>query len=161
MNQEEINARVELRALIDEYAFHADSRNYDAWAQTFTPDGTVSCFNPGEDTPFVGATGHADIAAMLHGNDAYARTFHLMANHHITIDGDTGSGYTYGQAHHVLADDPDTEAYVWLIRYADQYAKTDAGWKFSSREIRIQFIQYVDTDVSAYPFRSGASTIAS
>ncbi|CAN5405561.1 hypothetical protein BH09ACT10_BH09ACT10_30180 [soil metagenome] len=161
MDLEEGLARLELRALIDEYAYCADSRDYDGWATTFTEDGTCAGYNPGEDEPFVSATGREAIAQLLHGNDPLPHTFHSMSNHHITVDGDTASGITYGQAHHTIGTGPDTEAYVWLIQYHDDYERTSDGWKFARREIRIQWIEYVDSDVSAFPFRKGRAALAS
>lgn len=161
MDLEEGLARLELRALIDEYAYRADSRDPEGWANTFAEDGTCSGFNPGEDEPFVSATGRAEIALLLHGTDPYPHTFHVMSNHHITVDGNNASGITYGQAHHTIGDGPDTEAYVWLIEYHDIYVKTGDGWKFANREIRIRWIEYVDSDVSAFPFRKGRVALAS
>lgn len=153
MGDDESAARIELRALVDDYAWYADQRDYEAWAATFTVDGVFRAYGPGEDTPFATAVGRAQIAELLHGNDPFPSTVHFMANHRVEISGDTASGTTYAQAHHVLEHSARTEAHVWLIRYHDEYRRTTRGWKFATRELRLAWIERINSDVSNYPFR--------
>ncbi|MCU1482253.1 MAG: hypothetical protein JWQ19_3039 [Subtercola sp.] len=154
MEHNEVRTRVQLRALVDEYAWLADQRDLHGWADLFTDDGSFTAFSPGAETPFASSTGRAELVEVLHGNDAFPHTFHFIANHHVTVTGEqTAHGITYAQAHHTLGEGERTQSLVWLIRYHDEYVYTPAGWKFAARELQLAWIEHVDSDVSAFPFR--------
>jgi hypothetical protein len=156
MSEEEVRARVELRALVDEYAWRTDQYDYEGYADLFTPDGVVTAVNPGEAEPFLRMAGRADLVNVVHGNDQFVKTFHAVENHRCTVTGDTATGVTYCTAHHLLTEGSRAQTLVMLIRYHDEYARTDAGWRFTSRRLEFAWVEYLDSDSSAYPFRQGS-----
>jgi hypothetical protein len=71
------------------------------------------------------------------------------------VEGQTASGTTYCTAHHLRAEGADVEAIVWLIRYHDSYVRTVGSWRFSRREIELVWVDYAQSDTSAFPFSRG------
>jgi hypothetical protein len=156
MTDEEVRVRVELRALVDEYAWRTDAYDYDGYADLFTEDGVVTAVNPGEVEPFLHMSGE-QLPDVVRGNDQFARTFHAVQNHRCTVDGDRASGVTSCTAHHLLAEGARTQALVMLIRYHDEYTNTAEGWRFASRRLEFAWVEYADADSSPYPFRLGSA----
>jgi hypothetical protein len=158
MSDDEVKARVELRWLVDEYAWRTDQYDYEGYADLFTDDGQVSAVNPGETEPFFDVSGREALVGVVHGNDQFVRTFHAVENHRVVFNDDgTASGVAYCTAHHLQSEEADATTLIMLIRYHDEYARTDAGWRFKSRCLRMAWIEHVRADVSAYPFQGGSA----
>jgi SnoaL-like domain len=157
MAADEIASRVELRALVDEYAWRTDHYDYDGYAELFTADGEVTAVNPGEEQPFFRAKGTEQLRGVVHGNDQFEKTFHAVENHRVTVDGSSASGVAYCTAHHLIDRGDDSQTLVMLIRYNDVYSLTDDGWKFASRRLEFAWVEYLEADVSPYPFRRGSA----
>jgi SnoaL-like domain len=157
MSIDEVRARVELRALVDEYAWRTDHYDYEGYADLFTPDGAVSAVNPGASEPFFSVSGREELVGVVHGNDQFVRTFHAVENHRCSVDGRQASGVTYCTAHHLLSEGENPQTLVMLIRYHDEYAVTDAGWRFRSRRLEFAWVEYLQSDVSPYPFQRGSA----
>jgi hypothetical protein len=157
MTLDEVTARVELRALVDEYAWRTDLYDYDGYAELFLPDAEITAVNPGETEPFFRAQGYEEIRLQVHGNDQFERTFHAVETHRCTVDGASATGVTYCTAHHLLRDTDPPQTLVMLIRYVDDYSLTDDGWKFASRRIELTWVEYLESDVSPYPFTRGSA----
>ena len=138
MTPEEAADRIALRALVEEYAWMADSFDYQGYAALFTPDATFTGRAPGFDEPFVRLQGRQALEQALHANDRFAQTFHAVHNHRCAIDGDRASGVTYCVARHYRengAADDAPEVIITPLRYHDTYRRTPDGWRFASREI--------------------------
>jgi hypothetical protein len=147
MTSAQAHARVELRALVDEYAWRTDQYDYEGWADLFTPDGVFTGQDHGAAEPFVRMAGRDQLVQVVHGNDQWVRTFHAIDSHVCTVDGDAATGVTYCTAHHLMTDDADAQSLVMLIRYHDEYARTDAGWRFRTRRLEVAWVEYVRADV--------------
>lgn len=155
MRDDEVAAHLTIRALAEQYALCADERNAPGLADLFTVDGELVAVHHDSETPFFRASGRAELAEVVHGNDDFPRTMHLVGNHQCTINGPTASGITYCMAHHLRSEQGQAESTVWLIRYHDQYVNTPSGWRFASRTMELMWVEYVDSDASAFPFRKG------
>jgi hypothetical protein len=157
MSQHEVAARVELRALVDEYAWRTDAYDYEGYADLFTADGEVTAVNPGETEPFFAARGREELLGVVHGNDQFERTFHAVQNHRCTIGPDSASGVAYCTAHHLMPPLDNPQSLLMLIRYVDVYDLTDDIWRFASRRLEFAWVEYVTADSSPYPFKQGSS----
>jgi hypothetical protein len=110
-----------------DYPRALDSRNWDAYVATFTPDGELAL---GEQT----VKGPDGIKGLLNGLPAEPKVMHVISNLSYTIKGDTATGGAYwqdigvGDVHGVLA----------AGHYVDALRKVDGAWKFTKREIVIQ-----------------------
>lgn len=134
--------RLALKALVEEYAWMADTRNYEGYAALFTEDGTMAGFAPGAAEPFVKVSGHESIAAVLHANDGFEQTFHAIENHRVQLDGDTATGVTYCVARHLRG----TDVIIAPLRYRDTYVRTTDGWRFAARELQFTWIEKAVAD---------------
>jgi hypothetical protein len=145
MTPEQAADRVALRALVEEYAWMADTFDYQGYAALFTADATFAVRAPGADEPFVRIAGHEALMQALHANDRFAQTFHAVHNHRCEVDGDQASGVTYCVArHHVEAD---STVIITPLRYHDTYLRTpNDGWRFGSRDLRFTWVEKVAAD---------------
>jgi hypothetical protein len=122
--------RLAIQDLIARYAVAVDSRDYDDLDELFTPDAHIDF------TAFGGPCGPPEeIKTFLRESLAFfRRTQHLMGLPVITLDGDRATARTPCTNPMVL-DDADGATKVWLIGlwYDDELARTDRGWRFTSR----------------------------
>jgi hypothetical protein len=136
-------ARIEIRALIDDYAYICDRRDHESYVALFTPDGEVTITNAGDSEPSFRAKGVEELRDVLKVDDQFARLFHAVANHRVAIDGDSAAGITYTTIHHYIDDPANPRAEVMLSRLNDRYVWSHDGWKFSSRRIELQWSESV------------------
>jgi ketosteroid isomerase-like protein len=135
MDPARVADRSELRDLVFGYARAADRGDRSALEALFLPDATLTVRRPGADPhTYEGAAALGEIVPRL---GRYARTFHLVANHWCEVSGATATGEAYCEAHHVRLDDGAAVDVVLTISYVDAYARTEAGWRFASREVQI------------------------
>ena len=137
--------RVELRALVDQYAVAADTRDRARFADVFTPDAVLS----------LGArdlVGHAEIVTPLDYLDAhYGRTMHLVGNHDVTLDGDTAHGLVYCLAHHISGTGDDATDTMMAVRYVDDYVRTGSGWRIARRATHVDWLEDRRAELSRRP----------
>jgi hypothetical protein len=142
----EVADLVEIRRLVDTYAFCADRVDNEGAAALFTPDGVLRIFERGTPEPVRERHGRNEIAAAFKGLDRYELTLHVVGNHVVDLDGDSATGETYCIAHHVRAVEsgggPDGRAdYVMHIRYIDEYSRLAEGWRLATRELQVEFTE--------------------
>lgn len=144
---DELTSIEELRALSTDYGAAVDDCDGDRFAELFTADGelVVPRF-PVDLRPVITRSGHEALRRVPDGLRRYDRTLHLMANHRYEFGGDRATGTVLAVAHHVsFADEPEETAgggdQVWYIRYRDAYRHTDAGWRFTRRELHLLWVE--------------------
>ena len=133
---QEIGDRIALRNLVDSYGVCVDSRDRDAFAALFTPNGRIVSRRPGG-TEWVGQ-GREDLKTkVLSFQDPppYKQTYHLVANHVCTLADDSAGGITYCMAHHLTEKGDEKLVHVSCLRYDDRYVRTESGWLFEERVI--------------------------
>ncbi len=113
-----------------EFARTLDEKEWDAHVSLYLPDGV---FAAGE---ALRLQGHDELrrTASVHALGQYARTWHLSANHAITIDGDTARARSYLIGVHVISDEftDHADGAGW---YDSTLVRTADGWRFSSVRI--------------------------
>jgi hypothetical protein len=133
--------RSDLRDLVEGYAMTADRRDTPGFAALFTPDAilVIHGAHGGEQGRYVGRDEIAGIPERLARYDA---TMHHVTNHRVQLEADSGgdraTGESYCIAHH-LQDDSAVD-HVLHIRYEDRYLRSDEGWRFVHRDVRVQWI---------------------
>ena len=150
-----------LRHLTTAYATAVDEFDGDELAELFVPDGELVVPNFPEDLrPVVTRTGHDAIRKVPEGLRRYARTFHQVSDQRFAIAGGAATGAVRCVAHHLLAEDPTADAtggggpgtdVVWFIRYADEYRRTESGWKFLRRVLHLLWVEEHSVTVRALP----------
>ncbi len=123
-------AGLSLRRLAETYALAADRRDGALMAAQFTEDGVLVA-------PRGTFTGRAEIATVADVLAThYLKTFHGILGQVPSIERDTAAAETYCIARHFLRDSADRYlCYEMTIRYLDDFALTDKGWRFSRREL--------------------------
>jgi hypothetical protein len=116
--------------LIARYAVVVDRGEFDALDELFTPDAVIDF------TAFGGPAGPLpEIKAFLRAAlSGFQVTQHLMGLPLIDIDGDRATART-GCSNPMIPPGSGPQTPVWLIGlwYDDEFVRTDAGWRFSSR----------------------------
>lgn len=108
-----------------EYCYRIDDRDYDAWVDLFTEDGTFGI--EGVET----FEGREEVRRFAHDvfEDEYAYTAHIVTNPRIEVDGDEATGRWYLYLPFTGTDG----STGWTqSRYADTYRKVDGEWKVAS-----------------------------
>lgn len=120
--------RVEIRELTARYNRCFDDQEPEAWAEVFTPDGTLQ----------------VDGGMVVEGRDALVEmcrstgygTVHMTTDASITIDGDVAT-----QTCTLLLGrrslEPRSSEFQLTGRYVDELVRTPEGWRFRSRRITL------------------------
>jgi hypothetical protein len=130
-----------LRALALAYAHHADRREPELVAELFEPDATLRMVWRSGEVATAVSRGRRHIASAVGRLRQFASTFHLVANHIVTVEGDEGSGEVYCIAHHLSVDDGNAVDLVMFIRYLDHYRRAGEGWRFAERETFVEWTE--------------------
>jgi ketosteroid isomerase-like protein len=138
----------EIRQLVERYANAADRADGEAAAALFNEDGEFEVWlDPAGGAPRA-MRGQAEIAAAVGRVSAYQFTQHVIANSVVDIDGDYADGETRCTAHHVETADNGGHDRVLYIRYVDEFARTRGRWRFSRRELRVQWVSIQPVELS-------------
>jgi hypothetical protein len=135
------NDYVELRSLAERYAAGADSGDAELFLSAFHADATLAVYRDGSDpvTQYNGADEMRTVPGRL--GSRYTKTFHFIGNTRYDVDGDDATGEVYCIAHHLTADGPGGTDYVMLIRYRDEYRRTEGRWGIARRHVGIHWTE--------------------
>ena len=127
-----------IRRLIAEYNWRLDAGAVEEWVACFTEDGVFSCVGLPEGDPRGGShKGHEALKA--YGEAHYAinqgRVRHWNWNLVIDIDGDQATHRCYMNA--FGAGRAESAELRFTGFYYDTLRRTADGWRFSSREVRL------------------------
>jgi ketosteroid isomerase-like protein len=137
----------ELHELVERYAQAVDRADGAAVADLFADDGVLALWmDPGSDKQTGERVGHAQIATVGEGLDRYVATHHTISSHTSVVDGMRASGETLCTAHHVEEAGGKRHDRVLYLRYLDSFARTSNGWRFSRRELHVQWQSTIPVD---------------
>lgn len=109
------------------YTWALDTKNVEGLRDVFTPDATAMLRG-------VECNGVDAIIARIGGAVLRLdRTQHLVGNHQVTVDGDTGTHRCHLQSQHVLSGTEGGDNYIVGGYYEDRVVRTPAGWRISHR----------------------------
>lgn len=127
-----------LRALVERYAHYVDRRDGPALAELFTPDGVLVVPDVRISlSPTHEVQGRKAISDGLDVMRRFDATMHAVVGQVLEIDGDRATGVVACLAHHVR-ESTDT---VWFLNYHDTYQRIDGEWRFSRRELWVDWIE--------------------
>ncbi|WP_330291275.1 nuclear transport factor 2 family protein [Streptomyces sp. NBC_00576] len=138
----DLRDRMDLRQLVDTYAYALDRRTAELFASLFDEGGELVLVRPA-------GSGRAPL--VLDGRDGWARalavlepcrvTTHFVGNHLVRLAGDSATGETYCLAHEIYPADGPDRMRVRSIRYRDTYRRTNGSWLFARRELTIDWTE--------------------
>jgi len=135
--ERELADREAIRELAVRYARAVDRRDW-ALARTLFRDDAV----------LVGPRFElAGVEAILRGLatvERYRATFHAVLNQLVDLAGDAASGETYCLANHFFERDGRAWRLDWGIRYQDRYRRAGDAWRFSRRELIVDWEQELE-----------------
>jgi uncharacterized protein (TIGR02246 family) len=132
-----------IHALFMEYGRLLDAQDFERMSQCFADDATiVSAAGVGT------ATGPSEIRDLfaMRLKDVPPKAYHVYTNIEINVDGDSATAgwfWTY-----LWPDETGHPTILQFGHYDDVLVRTDAGWKFQSREITrdMGFLPYTKED---------------
>ncbi len=129
-----------IRELVDRYAAAVDDRRPDLAADLFVEDAVLITPDPPSSLhPTVAHEGRAAVAAAMAALGGFTATFHAV--HSVVVDAGAAPDELIGRvtctAHHLSAGEDKHRDLVWHLVYRDTYRRTDAGWRFARRMLRI------------------------
>jgi len=131
----------ELHELVEHYAQAVDRCDGAAVAALFADDGVLALWmDPGSETQTGELAGREQIATVADSLSRYVATHHTISSHTSTVDGMHGSGETLCTAHHVEDVEGGRRDRVLYLRYLDSFVRTNDGWRFARRELRVQWV---------------------
>jgi len=133
--------RLALADLAARYALAADRRDSALLVSLFAPDAVVvlptALAGPGGDTRIAG---HQAIGRLLEPLARFVRTRHTVSQQVPEFDGGTATAQTYGEAHHIYQRGDALHDRALTIRYLDAFARTEQGWRFTRRELVVDWL---------------------
>jgi ketosteroid isomerase-like protein len=148
----DVEDRIALRALVEEYARGVDDNDVDRVVNLFAEDGRLlSHVMPGTETDPLVRTGHDQLRRALHaGLAVYDSTTHVIGGQVVELEGATAAGTTVCLAHHVYRDEQHgRRLMIMAIRYEDSYVRLHGMWRFAERRLRLDWRD--DRPLSASP----------
>ena len=138
---EELKARQELKALVDNYATESDRNNQDYYVNVFTDDCHVRVYFNNQ--LGMDLTNVQDLIKAYKGFGAAKESFHMNGQQVVEFqDEEHATGTCYALAHLVNEKDGVDALTVHGVRYYDKYVKKDGNWRISERE---QYFVFSDT----------------
>ncbi|MEN3362373.1 MAG: hypothetical protein V7637_6355 [Mycobacteriales bacterium] len=133
-----LDARAEIWQLAARYALAVDGRDLRMLRDLFAPGAVVVL--PALLAGPAGATEIADPAGLLAPLARFVRTRHTLSHQVADVDGDTATAVTYGEAHHLREHGGRLRDDVLALRYRDTLARAAAVWRFTRRELVVDWV---------------------
>jgi ketosteroid isomerase-like protein len=129
--------RAAIGDLVRAYASSLDRLDEEWFATLWTDDAVATVYRPEPGAERVPLSGADLMAIPRRLAELWERTFHVVTNHTVRVDGDTASGEVYCIAHHARAAGRVHVNHTMTIRYDDEYRRVMDEWRFARREIYI------------------------
>jgi 3-phenylpropionate/cinnamic acid dioxygenase small subunit len=135
--------RAALSDLVHRYAADVDDRQFDAVAELFTATAELTVPEPPASLrPVHSHQGQTAIAKAVAAVAQTVRTHHAIVGEVYSQVSETVSkGRIACTAHHFNERADEFVDAVWHLRYDDEYALTEAGWRISRRALTILAIE--------------------
>lgn len=129
---EETKSRVELRNLIDLYAYLGDEKKIAEQMQLFTKEANYTVFMGGVEV--ASTTGTDILEKEFNGHAAAVKTyFTLNGQQSVDIDGEKASGISFTQIKMVRENEGKIMITDYSVKYEDDYVRQDGKWLINKR----------------------------
>ena len=138
----EAEDRLAIRALVDNYAFCADTRDVQGQSTLFTEDTNFEVYyDPKSGIPSQVVSSRANLLPVFNNLNTYNATMHFNGQSSVILNGDTATGIAYCMAHHLTIKDGTQKIMIAAIRYHDKFVKQNGQWFFSERKLLVDWIE--------------------
>ncbi|CAH0990193.1 hypothetical protein SIN8267_00285 [Sinobacterium norvegicum] len=129
LSLQEMSDRLELQALVVDYATAIDEQDFDALDEIFTEDASIDY------TAMGGIAGNlTEIKQFLTQAMPFFTAFqHLNGNHKLEVTGDTATGKVMCLNPMVVPVEEGEQVMFLGLWYIDKYRRTKDGWRISER----------------------------
>ncbi|MGM0885124.1 MAG: nuclear transport factor 2 family protein [Bacillota bacterium] len=140
MSLEILQAKIELRELVDAFSNLGDEKKISEQMLLFTPDTRYKVYFGGQLVSDVSGTkqleeeftGHASIVK---------RYFSINAQHVVKVDGDTATGVSYSQMKMVREEEGKEVITDYSVKYDDIYVRQNGSWLIKERTAHFSIIE--------------------
>ena len=135
---QELEDRIAIRELVDQYTYCADTRDAEGQMAIFTGDTNFEVYMDEKIlTPTQVIKGSKNLRPVFDDLNQYLSTMHFNGQSTVKFDGDKATGTTYCRAYHLKVPDGVQKLMIAGIRYYDTMVKQDGVWLFSERKLKI------------------------
>jgi len=139
---QELEDRIAIRELIDQYTYCADTRDAEGQMAIFTEDTNFEVYMDEKiPTPTQVVTGRKNLFPVFNDLNQYLSTMHFNGQSTVKLDGDKATGVTYCRAYHLKVIDGAQKLMIAGIRYYDAMVKQGGVWLFSERKLKVCWIE--------------------
>lgn len=132
MSLEILEAKQELRDLIDAYAYLGDDKKIGEQMKLFTPDATYKVYLNGVEV--ANTAGTEKLEKEFSGHAAEVKTyFTLNGQHTAQVSGETATGISFSQLKMVREKDGKDILTDYSVRYDDKYVYQNGKWLIKER----------------------------
>ena len=139
---QELEDRIAIRELIDQYTYCADTRDAQGQMAIFTEDTNFEVYMDEKLlAPTQVVTGRKNLFPVFDDLNQYLSTMHFNGQSTVKLEGDKATGITYCRAYHLKVLDGVQKLMIAGIRYYDTMVKQDGVWLFSERKLKVCWIE--------------------
>ena len=139
---QELEDRIAIRELIDQYTYCADTRDAQGQMAIFTEDTNFEVYMDEKlPAPTQVVTGRKNLFPVFDNLNQYLSTMHFNGQSTVKLNGDKATGITYCRAYHLKVLEGVQKLMIAGIRYYDTMVKQDGVWLFSERKLKVCWIE--------------------
>ena len=139
---QQLEDRLALRELIDQYTYCADTRDAPGQMALFTTDTNFEVYmDDKSDTPTQVVKSRKDLFPVFDNLNTYLATMHFNGQSTIKLDGDRATGITYCRAYHLNIKDGAQQLMIAGIRYYDIMVRQGGAWLFAERKLKVCWVE--------------------
>lgn len=139
---QELEDRIAIRELIDQYTYCADSRDAEGQMAIFTEDTNFEVYMDERlPEPTQVVKSRENLRPVFDDLNQYLSTMHLNAQSTVKLKGEKATGMTYCRAYHLKVEDGAQKLMIAGIRYHDTMVKQEGTWLFSERKLKVCWIE--------------------
>jgi SnoaL-like protein len=139
---QQLEDRIAIRELIDQYAYCADTRDAQGQMSLFTADTNFEVYMDSKSsTPTQVINNRQGLFPVFDNLNTYLATMHFNGQSTLKLDGDRASGVTYCRAYHLNVQDGVQKLMIAGIRYFDIMVKQEGKWVFAERKLKVCWVE--------------------
>ena len=140
---QQLEDRIAIRHLVDQYAYCADTRDAQGQMALFTEDTRFIVFMDAKSSkPTQVINKRADLFPVFDNLNTYRATMHFNGQSTVLdLNDDTATGIAYCIAHHQIIKDGVQTLMIANIKYHDSFVKQNGKWLFAERKLMVDWME--------------------